>query len=120
MPSGYWSGQKRSSTTDMAQGQSTNVWEQLRKTPFVCYSPAEIKLIRNKLGETQEEFAQRFFVSTEAVRAWESPEASPKHRECLGAAAKLMWWTAQEANERGCVKGNLIRLAVGYVVGGGR
>ena len=97
--------------------QSPPAWKQIFNKPFICYSPSEIKRIRETLGETQEVFAQRFFVSVDAVQSWEAKEGSTKHRECLGAAARLMYWCAVEASERGSAKGNLIRLAIRYGAG---
>jgi len=78
---------------------------------FVSYSPGEVRRIRAALGESVEEFAGRFFVSREAVKSWEAPEGSVKHREVIGAAARCMYWAAVEANERPSAKNNLIRLS---------
>jgi len=86
------------------------------RAPMVVYTPAEIRRIRQTLGETVEKFAERFKLSATAVKAWETPEGQAKHRECEGPAAVLMWWAAQEANARGCKTGNLIRLASRYGV----
>jgi len=79
------------------------------KYPFVCYEPDEVRLIRNKLGETRKEFARRFFVDYSTVKGWESKRGSKKHREVLGAAARVMLWTAEEANKCGSSVNNLIR-----------
>ena len=78
---------------------------------FVSYSPGEVRRIRAALGESIEDFANRFFVSKEAVKSWEAPEGSAKHREVIGAAARCMYWAAVEANERPSAKNNLIRLS---------
>ena len=85
--------------------------QMLFATPIVCYDHIEIKRIRETLGEKRVQFGKRFCVTEEAVASWESPQTSKRHRECLGAAGKLMFWAAVEANNRGSSTGNLIRLA---------
>lgn len=104
------SAKQKDDSTGRGKGTTSPVWRQIFKPGFVCYSPAEIKRIRQTLGESPEEFAQRFFVSQDAVKSWETVEGQVKHRECTGPAARLMYWAAVEANERGCSKNNLIRL----------
>ncbi len=41
------------------------------------WTPARIKALRDRYGETQDEFARRFRISTSAVRAWEQGQGSP-------------------------------------------
>jgi len=74
---------------------------------FVGYEPGEVRMIRARLGETREQFARRFFVETSTIKAWES--TGKKRREVLGAAARVMYWAAVEANQSGAAVNNLIR-----------
>lgn len=96
------------------QVQSPTVWGQLFGSPFVFYAPEQIRQIRRDLGETRAEFGARFIVGIYTIQSWEEPEESPKHRECLGAAARLMYWAEKESQERGCRVGNQIRRGIRY------
>ena len=82
------------------------------KPRFKYYPPEEVKRIRQTLGETPAQFAERFFLSEAAVKAWESPEGSSKHREVVGAAARCMYWAEVEITQRGSAQNNLIRLGM--------
>ena len=82
------------------------------KPRFKYYPPEVVKRIRETLGETPAQFAERFFLSEAAVKAWESPEGSSKHREVLGAVARCMYWAEVEISQRGSSQNNLIRLGM--------
>ena len=82
------------------------------KPRFKSYSPEDVKRIMQTLGETPVIFAERFFVSEAAVKAWISPVGSSKHREVLGAAARCMYWAEVEISQRGSSQNNLIRLGM--------
>ncbi len=79
---------------------------------FILYTAAEVRRIRQCLGESQAEFARRFFVSVAAVKSWEAQEGTSKHRDVTGAAARCMYWAAEEANNNPSAINNLIRLGV--------
>lgn len=49
----------------------------MRKKPNGRWSPAEIKALRVKLGETQEQFAQRLGVSFTTANRWERGKRRP-------------------------------------------
>ncbi len=91
-------------------GTQHPVWKEVFSSPCIAYEPHEIKRIMDMLGESPAEFADRFYVSESAVKSWITPEGKPKHRPLVGPAARLMYWAAVEANERGSGFNNLIRV----------
>jgi DNA-binding transcriptional regulator YiaG len=56
------------------------------------YSPERVKWIRKWIGAnvSQSEFGDYFHQTAEAVKSWEAPEGSDKHREVSGSASRVM------------------------------
>lgn len=92
------------------KGTKSPVWREVFRTPCIGYEPHEIKRIMQMLGESPAVFAERFYVSESAVKAWITDAGKPKHRPLYGPALRLMYFAAQEANEKGCAVNNLIRM----------
>lgn len=57
-----------------AQGETVQVRETIIKTP----AAVDVKAIRDRLGLSQAEFAQRFGFSTGSVRNWEQGHRTPE------------------------------------------
>lgn len=96
------------------KGAEYPVWKAIFNSPCIAYEPEEIKKIMYMLGESPVEFAERFYVSESAVKAWITPEGKPKHRPLVGPAVRLMYFAAMEANERPSGVNNLIRMCYQY------
>lgn len=87
------------------------VFEQFLRTPFVAYTPQEIKRIRMALGKSPAEFAYLFKLDESTIKAWETPEGKPKHRAPNPTACLFLVWCAHEANTRPSCINNQIRTA---------
>lgn len=73
----------------------------------------EIRLIRKKLGKTNQEFADMFRVGKDLVAAWQKPPTLKKdqgYREPSGPSLILLYWAAVIANKTDLSIGDKIRL----------
>ena len=59
---------------------------------FERYSPERIKAIREALGMTQAEFANKFCLEEATIQGWEAPEGKKKHREHGGPAFFVLYY----------------------------
>jgi len=96
------------------KGSLSPVADAVLKTPFVAYSPNEIKRIRLLLGMSNQEPADFFRLSIDEIKAWQVSPDKPKHREPSPPAMLLLYWCAVAANERPSAKNNHLRLVAKY------
>lgn len=65
------------------------------KRKIKIYSPSEIRLMRRKVRETREEFADRFFLTSETIKGWENGR-----RNASGPALVILQMIEEEITEK--------------------